>query len=277
MPQEKTTTQPREKDEDALLTQYKNELSMDADIVEEQREEANEDMIFIHRPGGMWDGFFEDDLPSSSERIKMQFDLTSDPRDRFIGSWNTNRVSVEYKPDDSKTSEKDADLLNGIYRTDFKQFSGKLSTDNAVNEVADCGYGAYKIATKFEDMEDPENENQRIEFRPIHNAYNSVFWDANAKRIDKMDAMRCTELTQFTKISFEAIYPGKTAVSAFTPTNTGFQRTLRNRPEEIFIATRYTVVREKSKVFVYNNLESDEVEVFSEEEQHYQLNLNPDS
>lgn len=261
----KETTASEPSDLDLRLIQYKKDLELDADLTEEQREEANDDMVFVHRPGGMWENFFDDSLPTSTERIKMQFDLTSEPRDKFIGNWNQNRVNVEFKPDDSDTSDDDANLINGIFRTDYRQFSGKLSTDNAVDEVADCGIGALKMVPLFEDDEDPENDNQRIGFVPIHNSYNSIFWEANAKRIDKMDAMRCTELTRFTKDAFELKYPGEKPISAYNPTDWQFRRRFTANIDEIFIATRYSIIRKKANVFIYNNLESDEVEIYSEE------------
>ena len=117
----------------------------------------------------------------------------------------------------SRTSDEDAELVNATYRADFRDGSGKLSVDNAVDEVATCGYGCFKLATKFEDEGDPDNERQRIEWRPINNAFNTVFWDVATKWINKRDARWCTVLTQFTKDSFESVYPDKKPVSAYTP------------------------------------------------------------
>ncbi len=267
MPLNKEVTEKETRDLPELLDQYKLDISNDADITEEQREQANEDMVFIHRPGGMWEGFFENTLNPAVERIKMQFDLTSEYRDRFIGNWEQNRAAVEFKSDDAATTDEDTDLMNGIHRTDYQDFSGELSIDNAVQEVADCGIGAFKIATKFEDDEDPENDFQRIEFRPIPNAYNSVFWDSNAKWINKRDAMHCTELTEFDRESFLRAYPGKDPVSAYVPRRylePGLR--INRRADEIYIATRYSIIREKVTVHIYNNLQTDEVNVFSDEE-----------
>lgn len=259
----RTVTKEIKENADERLTRFKRDIINDADIVDEQSDKANEDMRFINVSGGMWEDFLEDDF---SDRTKLEFDLVSNYINRFIGQWNQNRVGVEYKPDDSVTSDEDAELLNGIYRADFRQFSGKMSVDNAVDEQATCGYGAFKLAALFEDEEDAENDNQRIEWRPIHNAFNRVYWDRAAQRIDKRDARRCTELIQFTRDSFEEKYPGKVAVSAYTPTNRQLRSHDRSRPQLVFVAKRYQVVTKKETVFVYNNLISDEIEVFSKED-----------
>lgn len=250
-------------DDDEKLSQFKLDITNDADIVSDQRDKANEDLRFIHVSGGMWEGFLED---AFNDRTKLEFDIISNYINRFIGQWNLNRVGVEYKPDDSKTSDDDAELLNGIYRADFRQFSGKMSTDNAVDEQATCGYGCFKLATKFVDEEDPENDNQRIEWRPIHNAYNTIIWDKAAKRIDKRDARHCTELILFTRDSFEDTYPDKTPVSAYEPRSRRFQNFERSNPQLVYIAKRYEVVRKKVTVFIYNDLINNVVEVYSEED-----------
>lgn len=260
---ESKATKPEKLTDDEKLSQFKIDITNDADVVSDQRDKANEDMRFIHVSGGMWEGFLEDEF---SDRTKLEFDIISNHVNRYIGQWNQNRLGVEFKADDSKTSEEDSELLNGIYRADFRRFSGKMSVDNAVDEQATCGYGCFKLATKFVDDEDPENDDQRIEWRPIHNAYNTVIWDKAAKRIDKRDARHCTELIMFTRESFEDAYPGKSAVSAWTPRSRRFNNFEQSQPEIIYIAKRYEVVRKKVNVFVYNDLTSGKIETYSEED-----------
>jgi len=255
---------PVEPLDDEKLNKFKLDISKDADVVDDQRDKANEDMRFINVSGGMWEGFLEDDF--SPDRVKLELDLVNDFVHRFIGEWNQNRVGVEFKPDDNKTSDDDAELLNGIYRADFRQNSGKIATDNAVNEVATCGYGAIKLATIFEDEEDPENDNQRIEWRPIHNAYNTVYWDQAAQRIDKRDARHCTVLKEFTRDSFGDVYPDEEAVSAYVPESRAFENVEVGAIDIIYIATRYEVIRKRESVFVYNNLSTSVVEVYSAED-----------
>ena len=255
------------------LEQFKQDISDDADVTEDQREEANSDMRFINVIDGMWEDFLTDNYASDPgcERVKLQLDLVSGPRNRFVGEWNQNRVGVEYKPNDAGTTKDDSNLLNGIYRSDFRQFSGKLATDNAVDEVATCGVGAMKLATEFEDEEDPENENMNIVWRPIYSAYSTIYWDQAAQRIDKRDAKWCTELKQFTNASFKREYPGKNPVSAYTPEEFNYSsnnRTLVN--EFIYIATRYEVVQNKVKMFVYNDLEAGKVVAY-DKEQHEKI------
>ena len=245
------------------LEKFKADIVTDADDLSEQRDLANEDMRFLSVPGGMWENFLSDDWDS---RTKLEFDQTSDYVNRFLGEWDQNRVGVEYKPDDHKTSDEDAELLNGIYRADFREESGKMSTDNAVDEASTCGYGCFKLATKFVDEEDPENDMQRVEWRPIHNAYNMVIWDNASLRIDKRDARRCTVLEPFTPDSFKEIYKDASPISAYVPHTRSFNDFSIAKKNTIYIATRYEVVRRKTLFHIYGNLTTNQTEVYSEDD-----------
>lgn len=255
---------PDDSDDDKL-DRFKLDIIKDADALSENRDKDNEDMRFINVSGGMWEGFNEEQF---TDRTKLEFDTVSDYKNRFIGEWNQNRLGVEFKPNvGTKTTDDDAELLNGIYRADFRQNSGKMSVDNAVDEAVTCGYGCFKLATRMEDEEDPENKNQVIEWRPIHTAYNAVFWDNSAKRIDKRDARRCTELKLFTRDSFLAEYPGKSPVSAYNPLDRRFLNFQSGGTQpQVYVAKRYEIVRKKEITFVYNNLATGEIEEYNEED-----------
>jgi len=250
------------------LDGFKLQISEDADAMDDQREKANEDMRFVNVDGGTWEGFFEDvfDVP---DRVRLELDQVSNPLQRFIGEWNQNRAGVDFKPNDAGTTKDDSELLNGIYRSDFRDSSGGISTDNAVAECATVGFGCFKLATAFDDEGDPENESQHIEWRPIYNSYNTVFWDQSALRIDKRDARHCTVLKQYTKKGFEAEYEGRDPVSAYCPDNNSFTGgTIGgiNDIEIIYVATRYEIKKKKTRVFVYNNLKSGEIEAYIKED-----------
>jgi len=253
---------------DARLDDYKGNIGNDADIMADQRDKANEDLRFVNVTGGMWEGFLEEVF---AERAKMEFDLVSNFLYRFIGEWNLNRQGVEYRPDDDITTDKDAELLNGIYRADFRDGSGKMALDNAVYEAATCGYGAFKMATNFEDEGDPENERQRVEWRPINNAFNTVFWDQAAKRIDKKDARWVTVLTEFTHDSFkEAFGEGFDPTSAYEPESRREWNWMSGRAlSSVMVATRYEIIRKKESVFIYNNLVTGEVEYWSKKDHDF--------
>ena len=248
-------------DSSEQLDTFKSDICSDADVVDEQRDKANEDMRFVNVTGGMWEGFLTHEY--DVDRVKLELDLVSNYLQRFIGEWNLNRVGVDFKKDDASTQKEDSELLNGIYRADFRRFSGKIATDNAVNEAATCGVGAFKLASVFSDESDPENDDMQIEWRPIHNAYKLVFWDQAAQRIDKKDARHCTVLKEYTQSGFEGTWPDKTPSSAYVPLDRSYQNRTRSNIDFIYVATRYEVIKKRESVFVYRNLQTSEVEVYS--------------
>lgn len=245
------------------LNQYKLDVSADYEASQETRQKANEDMRFIGVDGGMWEGFLTDTHNSITKRARLEFDITSDFVMRFVGEWTLNRANVLYTQDDKATTEEDADLLNGVYRADFKDNDGQISQDNAVLEVSTCGMAAFQLSTKFVDEEDPENEDQEIVFEPIYNAFNHVMFDENSKRIDKADAMRVTKLTAYTHDKFESEFPDKVKSSAYTPEN--LNEFNWSTPDVIYVAERYEVKTEKEEVEVWQNVIANEVKAFNKE------------
>jgi len=246
------------------LDQYKLDVAIDYKASEEFRRAANEDMRFIGVDGGMWENYLTDTHNNNTKRARLEFDITSDHVLRYVGEQTLNRANVTYTPDDKSTSDEDSELLNGVYRADFKDNDGQISQDNAVLEMATCGFGAYKLSAKFIDEEDPENEHQEIIFEPIHNAYNHVMFDSNSKRIDKADARRVTNLTAYTMEEFEIEWPDKDPSSAYTPeTYSGFAWSTNSA---IYIAERYEVKIIKEKVQVWQNIISNQIRAYNEEE-----------
>jgi len=248
----------------ADLDQLKLDVAKDYSASEEIREKSNEDMRFIGVDGGMWEGFLQDTHNSDTKRARLEFDITSDYVMRYVGEWTLNRANVLYTQDDKATSEEDAELLNGVYRADFKDNDGQVAQDTAVFEAAVCGIGAFKMSTEFVDPEDPENEDQEVVWEPINNAFNQVMWDENAKRADKADAKRCTVLTGYSKDAFDEAWPDAEPSSAYTPHN--YQSFNWNTRDVIYVAERFDVKIEKEKVQVWQHIAGNQLKAFNQEE-----------
>lgn len=250
---------------DEKLSQYKTDVTDDYDATDTQRKAQNEDMRFISVDGGMWEGYLEDSHHNSIKaRAMLEIDITSDYVMRYVGEWTLNRASVTYTPDDQATTDDDAELLNGVYRGDFKENDGQISQDTAVMETAICGVGAFKLSTKFVDEEDPENEDQEIVWSPIHNAHSHVIFDENAKRADKADARRVTVLSGYKKSAFEAEWPEAQPVSAYTPESNNQFNWCSN--EMVYVAERYEIVTKKETVKVYQHIGLNKIQAYNTEQ-----------
>ncbi|WP_299084898.1 portal protein [uncultured Paraglaciecola sp.] len=183
-------------------------------VVDEQRDNTNEDMRFCDVDGAQYDDWFREQF---SERPKLEFNKVYQAVYEFSGNWRENRFDVKYRPEDIKATDDDADLMNGLFRKDFyRDNEGTEAFDNAVDEMAKGGYGALQMVTRYIDDEDPEDDRQVVEFEPIYSAYSSVIWDKNAKKPDKSDARHVTVLKSMSREAAEAEF-GDQAESAFSP------------------------------------------------------------
>ena len=231
---------------------------------EDQRDEANEDIRFCNVEGGMWEGWLETAY-DNTDRVRLEFDITSDYVNRFVGGWKQNRAGIYFSPDDDATSDEDAERLTGIYRADFNDNSGRISTDTAVEECAECGVGHFQMLTEFENPEDPEDERQKICWKPLHNSYSYVVWDDHAKRIDKADAKWSVVLTPYTDEAYEEAFPdAETKAGSFDPHTRAWIDW--NSNEFIVVAELYQVENKATVMHVYGNEETGEVKAFPADE-----------
>ncbi len=248
------------------LSQFKQDVSDDYEITEKQREDANKDIRFIGVTGGMWEDYLEKTHSEDSDRARLEFDMTSERLFKFVGEWTQNRAGVIYEPDDTKTTDDDAELLTGVYRGDFRENGGKPSQDNAIFEAAACGMGAIQISEQFVDDEDPENENQEIIWKTVHNAHDHVMFDANAKEANKSDARWVTVLTGFTPKAFKMKYPGLAEASAFTP-STEYRSSLDwYSVEQVYVAERFEITKIKQDVSVWQNIQLNQIRAYPVDE-----------
>ena len=247
------------------LEAAKKKISEAFDLAEDIRDAANEDIRFCNVEGGMWEGWLEQTHGYDTNRAKLEFDITTDFVNRYVGEWTLNRANVLFTPDDDATTDDDADRLSGIYRADFKDNDGQISQDNAVQEVAECGVGHYRLTTKFQDDEDPENDNQDVHWEPIYNSYNTVIWDPQGKRVDKEDAKWCCVLTPYTNAAFKDAYPDLADASVYEPQSRGQLDWIA--ADLVYVAELYEVKPVTKKYRVFQNIDLGEVQAFEDDDE----------
>ena len=248
------------------LDEMKSEVTRDFDLTRPMREQANEDMRFCNVPGGMWEDFLTETHGEGSGHARLELDIVSDYVERFCGEWTMNRTNVTFTPSDDATSDDDADLLNSIYRADFKDNGGQNAQDNAVREAAYTGYGAFLIRPQYADEENEDDENQDVGWRTIWNAYNQVVWDSNAKEADKSDAKHVNLLWAYGEDAFKREWPGKTPVSAYTPKSRGFLNQNWVSNKLIYVAERYEIERTRTRIHVFQNVSTGAIQKVEEKD-----------
>lgn len=146
------------------------------------RERAADDLVFA------WVTQWDDNLLGETQlQYRGEFDILRKAIRQITSQMQANPVQVDFKPKDT-SREDGADILDGIYRTEDGRNTSIEAYDNARQEQIVCGVGAWVLENEYE-MGAIGNTNQVIRRKPIYEANNNVFWDPNAKRLDKSDAM----------------------------------------------------------------------------------------
>jgi hypothetical protein len=161
------------------------------------REKSADDLLFSRLT--QWDDTVLDFVGTE---YRGEFNLIRRERRRLISEMRASPVQVDFKPVDGADPDA-ADILNGMYRTDMRNNRSKEAVDVAVGDQIDAGFGAWRLVTEYISNGDDLDNRQVVRRVPIHEGNNVVFFDPNAKRMDKSDAMWCSIIACYTKEGYE--------------------------------------------------------------------------
>lgn len=160
------------------------------------RERASEDLVFY------WVTQWQDDaLGLSTLQFKGEFNILRKAGRQIMSDLRSNPVQVDFEPK-PETRTDGADILDGLYRADDRVNTSLEAYDNGSGEAIVCGVGAWELVTEYEN-DDPNSNNQIIKRRPLYEANNNVFWDPDARLLDKSDANYVSILEPFTHEGYE--------------------------------------------------------------------------
>ena len=159
------------------------------------RERGSDDLVFYMVTH--WDDQL---LEETQLAYRGQFDILKKAGRQVMSDLAANPVQVDFQPL-NETRDDAAEIADGLYRSDDNNNRSIESYEVAKNETVVCGVGAWMLFTEYE-SKITENRNQVIRRRPIFEANNTVFWDPNAKSLDKSDAMYCAVLTAYSEDAY---------------------------------------------------------------------------
>jgi len=218
---------------------------------------------FISIPGAMWEGPFGDQFENS---IKVEIDKLSKGVDKIVQDYRANRIVPDFRPSGGNSDQDTADTLDGLHRADSYHFKAQQARDNAFEEAAAGGFGAYRLANDYADPADKECDEQRV--NPgllIADADQRVFFDPNSKLFDKSDAKWAFVLTADARASFEEDHPGK---ATDWPENRGQVAYDWFSPDIVVKAEYYEVEEREQKLLVFTQI------LTGDEERHWEGDLD---
>jgi hypothetical protein len=189
--------------EDRLKQIHKEALKEFDDIQAAQRDERRqcyEDRRFYSISGAQWEGPLGEQFEN---KPRFEFNRVHLAVIRIINEYRANRITVDFQSKDGEGNDDFADACDGMHRADENRCSANEAYDNAFEESASGGIGAWRLRSCYEDDEDDEDDRQTIAMEPIFDADVSVFHDLGAKRQDKSDAKRCYVLSPVPRDQYE--------------------------------------------------------------------------
>jgi hypothetical protein len=179
----------------------------DATVIPQQEIRAHALLCrrFISIPGAQWEGEWGEQFDNS---IKVEIDKLSKGVDKIVNDYRQNRIVPDFRPAGGDSDPETASTLDGIHRADSYKFKAQQARDNAFEEAAAGGFGAYRLRNEWDDPFDKDSDAQRINpAMLIADADQRVFFDGNSKLYDKSDARFAFVITADTKDAFEEEYP----------------------------------------------------------------------
>ena len=216
---------------------------------DEARTEATNDLYFSRV--SQWDDWLSD---YTTLQYRGQFDVVRPVVRKLVAEMRRNPVDVLFRPKDG-TDPNSADVLMGMYRTDMRHNTAKISVNIAVREQIEAGVGAWRLITEYEDQ-DPTSNNQVIRRIPIHEACTHVVWDSNSKQMDKSDAMHCTVINAMSLDGWKAFAEKNGFDEDEIPS---FQNPDMNwlfpwlTSDVVYVGEYYEVEEKKETVFIYQD------------------------
>ena len=220
--------------------------------LKDERQQCLQDRRFYSIAGAQWEGPLGEQFKN---RPKMEVNKVALAVTRAISEYRNNRITVDFISKDGAKDDSLADLCDGLYRADEKDSGAEEAYDNAFEEAAGGGFGAWRLRTEYVDDENPEDERQRIRIEPIFDADSSVFFDLDAKRQDKADAKRCYVLSAMTFEAFKAEFDEDPSTWPKDVTGVEFDWTTA---DVVYVAEYYRVEESTETVRIFRLLDGSE-------------------
>lgn len=222
---------------------------------QEQRALALSARRFASIPGAQWEGDWGDTWANS---IKVEINKVAKGVEKIVSDYRANRIVPDFRPSGGNSDQDSADTLDGMHRADSYHFKAQQARDNAFEEGATGGFGAYRLTTQWADPLDKDSDEQRINpAMMIVDADQRVYFDPNSKLYDKSDARFCFVLTAYSPDAFAEEYGKDKAVSWDDPKLRPSQFDWY-APEVVIVAEYYELEERGEKLLIFTHKLTDE-------------------
>ncbi|EEH2387671.1 portal protein [Salmonella enterica subsp. enterica serovar Newport] len=253
-----------EKKHERIMLRFDRSYTPQQDV----REKCIEATRFARVPGGQWEGATAagTKLDDRFEKYpKFEINKVATELNRIIAEYRNNRITVKFRPGDKEASEELANKLNGLFRADYEETDGGEACDNAFDDAATGGFGCFRLTSMLVNEYDPMDERQRIAIEPVYDPSRSVWFDPDAKKYDKSDALWAFCMYSLSPEKYEAEY-GKTPPASLDVTTMTSWEYDWFGPEVVYIAKYYEVRKESVDVISYRQPITGEIATYDSDQ-----------
>lgn len=253
-----------EKKHERVMLRFDRAYSPQQDV----REKCVEATRFARVPGGQWEGATAagTKLDDQFEKYpKFEINKVATELNRIISEYRNNRITVKFRPGDREASEELANKLNGLFRADYEETDGGEACDNAFDDAATGGFGCFRLTSMLVNEYDPMDERQRIAIEPVYDPSRSVWFDPDAKKYDKSDALWAFCMYSLSPEKYEAEY-GKIPPSSLDTTTITSWEYDWFAPDVVYIAKYYEVRKESVDVISYQQPITGEIATYDSDQ-----------
>ena len=193
---------PRKSKEEKLKEAFdlsRNLFNEVQSAMRDERLQCLQDRRFYAVAGAQWEGNIGLQFEN---KPKMEVNKISTAIARAKSEYRNNRISPNFVPNDGTEDAGLADVLNGLLRSDEQLSTAQEAYDSAFEDAVAGGFGAFRLRAVYEDELNPKEDRQRISIEPVFDADSCVFFDLDAKRMDKADAKHCWVLYSLSYTAF---------------------------------------------------------------------------
>lgn len=215
------------------------------------RDQCNLDMQRFFIDGEWWRGSSRYSEPFKN-RPRPEFNRIWKNINRLIGDINDMELNAIILGNSEDAADDDAVLLQKRWRYDFQSSDGIEASETATMEAIVGGFGALKLVTKYEDDENPSDDQQYACLEIIHSAATSVYFDAGAIRKDKADSRWAWHVSRVNRERIEEEFDVD-SVFSFGGATFNNARSLGNNLD-VFVAHYYEVVEKTVTTYDFSAL-----------------------
>lgn len=189
---------------------HKTVLTMVAEaqgVEKNQREEVEEQKLFLLEKGGMWDAEIVNKMPG---RYRGQFDQISPINDQITGEMTASDFAITVAPTGGEATEETAEVIAGIIRH-IENISNASELYSRIGKsLVMGGLDGLEVVQKHVDA---NTFDQDLMFEYISDWYKSVWFDLGAVKQDKSDAEWAIKLRQMPAAKYDKRWPDGSGMS----------------------------------------------------------------